>query len=107
MGKFILERHQFAPELNTVHVKSASGWHPVPAPGVLTLRDYRLANAPLRKGRHVKVSTVYPLCHVLAGKQLKSSGYAETYKSIKIVRDYHASRLADTGRVVIESRWVG
>lgn len=107
MANRILEVHNNAPELNKVHVKTGTGWHVVRAPGVKTLKDYRLSQRPVRKGRYVKVFTEYPHCHVLAGKHLKSCGYAETYKSIKVVRDYHASRLADTGRVIVESRWVG
>jgi len=59
MGRIIIDRHAYAPELNKTAIKRGGRWHWIKTPGVDSIRAYRDKNKPAQPCIVATVRTVY------------------------------------------------
>lgn len=105
MTTVIIERHQYAPELNKAHVKTRAGFVEVPAPGITSVKEFRAKRQPTRPVIHAIVETVYD--GALSWLNRKWAGKVESRaQALTFAREHIAPRLAPGGRVRVTTRLV-
>lgn len=110
--KYLLERHPYAPELNTLYRRTAAGWVAIAKAGssmgksaFSSIRDYRNAHAPAKSGIFAIVKTHYQD----EGKKWLERTHSGLVKHRKDALEFarHIKKcLADGGSVTVKTRVV-
>ena len=66
-------------------------------------RFKRRAKAPFK---HVTVTAIYPLCHLLGGQQVVAEGRIRSYDDISVALQMARSRLTDTGWLEVKVKLI-